>query len=100
MRDRRRLVETLKASHTDIKKPAMSEARKRADIFGIYPSWNAVKSVISPSKAINKRFCVLALLVPLVMAYLQSYRKFFSNLASGELKAQHDGANEEVCTDC
>jgi hypothetical protein len=63
IRDRRRLVEVLRASHTDIEKPAMSETQKRADMTGRYPSWNAVKRVIVISKATSRRFCGLALSV-------------------------------------
>jgi hypothetical protein len=74
MRDKRRLVEMLRASHTDIEKPAMIEIQKRADITGRYPSWNAVKRVTVINKATRTRFRGLELFKSHVIA------NFLSNL--------------------
>jgi len=70
IRDRRRLVEMLTASQTDIAKPTMSKTQNRIDINGKYPSWNAVKRIIIMSKAISKKFRSLTLFVSFVMVYL------------------------------
>jgi hypothetical protein len=62
------MVEMLRASHTDIEKPAMSEIQKRVDMTGRYPSWNAVKRVTVINKATSTRFCGLALFTSRVIA--------------------------------
>src|SRR3990172_7149026 len=76
MRDKRRLVEIVHASHADIKKPPMTASQKGSDINERYPSWNAVKMVTIMKRKIRRRFLNLSLKFhPLLTA-------FFSSIAS------------------
>ncbi len=63
------MVETYQASQITTEKPAMSETQKSVDINGRYPSWNAVKRVITINKATSRRFCCLALFALFLMTY-------------------------------
>jgi len=69
IRDSKRLVETYQASHITTDKPAMSETQKSVEINGRYPSWNAVKRVISINKATSRRFCCLSLFTLFFVTY-------------------------------
>jgi len=77
MRARRRRVDTLKASHTHIAKPAMSEIQKATLSKGRYPSWNAAKRVISINRPTRRRFCGLMVFASRVITSILSVWKSF-----------------------